>query len=192
MVIIAVFDNSFVEQSSFLLTGNRELGTVELNFYFRPMEKTTYHLAQLNVAHLLEPLDSPLLKEFVDGLEPINALADCSPGFVWRLKDDPSAVAATSYRPFEDEMHIINMSVWEDMDSLKNFAFKSAHTEYVKKRFQWFERMREAYMVVWWVPVGHQPTIAEAMARLKFLRTKGETAKAFSFKKTFAPPETIR
>ncbi len=153
------------------------------------MEKSSYHLAQLNVATLLEPLDSPLLKEFVDGLEPINALAEKSPGFVWRLKDEGSnTAAATSYRPFDDHMIIINMSVWENLESLKNFVFNTAHKEYVKKRFQWFERMREAYVVMWWVPAGHQPNVAEAMARLKFLRKKGDTAKAFSFKKTFAAP----
>ena len=152
------------------------------------MKNKQYHLAQLNVARLLAPLDSPLIKEFVDGLEPVNALAERSPGFVWRLKDADNDTAATSYRPFDDDMIIINMSVWEDLDHLKNFVFNTVHTEYMKKRKQWFERMRDAYVVMWWVPAGHQPDIAEAMARLKFLRNKGDTEKAFSFRKVFDPP----
>lgn len=153
------------------------------------MKKPVYHLAQINVARMLEPLDSPLLKEFAEGLEPINALADNSPGFVWRLKDEEGNLGATSYRPFEDDLIIVNLSVWQDLEHLKNFAFKTAHAQYVKKRFSWFDRMKEAYLAMWWVPAGHRPDVAEAMARLKFLRKKGDTEKAFTFRKVFPMPE---
>lgn len=152
------------------------------------MEKTNYHLAQLNVARMLGALDSPVMKKFAEGLEPINALADVSPGFVWRLKDEGNANAATSYRPFADDMIIINMSVWKDLDSLKHFVFDTAHKEFLKNRKQWFERIKEAYVVMWWIPAGHKPDIAEAITRLKFLRKKGDTEKAFSFKKLFPAP----
>lgn len=152
------------------------------------MNEKKYHLAQLNVAQLKEPLDAPATKDFKDGLEPINALAEKSPGFVWRLKDDEMA-NATNFRPFEnDEMMIVNMSVWEDLESMKEFAFKTAHVEYIKRRFEWFERMKEAYLVMWWIPIGHKPDIFEAKARLKFLRKHGDTQKAFSFKKVFSQP----
>lgn len=150
--------------------------------------KANYHLAQLNVARLLEPLDSYASKDFANGLEPINALAEKAPGFIWRLKDE-GMENATAFRPFDnDEMMIVNMSVWEDLDSMKNFAFKTAHVEYVKRRFEWFEKMKEAYLVMWWIPFDHKPDVLEAKARLNFLRKYGDTQKAFSFKKIFSPP----
>ncbi|MEO1257161.1 MAG: DUF3291 domain-containing protein [Bacteroidota bacterium] len=155
---------------------------------FELMEKSAYHLAQLNVARMLGPLDSLVMKEFADGLEPINALADSSPGFVWRLKDEGNETAATSYRPFDDDMIIVNMSVWEDLESLKSFVFNTDHKEFLKNRKQWFSRIKEAYAVMWWVPQGHLPDIAEAIARLKYLRKKGESEMAFSFRKVFDAP----
>ena len=150
------------------------------------MSETRFYLAQLNVARLLAPLDSPEIKEFADGLEPINVLAEKSPGFVWRLKDETGD--ATDFKPFpNDELMIVNMSVWEDLESLKDFVYKTKHVEFVRKRFQWFEKMKEMYVVLWWIPIGHEPDIFEAKARLKFLRKHGDSPKAFSFRKTFPP-----
>jgi Domain of unknown function (DUF3291) len=149
-----------------------------------PMPK--YQLAQLNIAELKAPLDSPELKDFVDNLDRINALAESSAGFEWRLKGDGND--ATSLRPLGDNV-IVNMSVWRDVDALRNFVYQTPHVEIMKRRREWFARMANAYMVLWWVPAGHQPTVAEAAARLRLLREHGASAQAFTFAKAFAAPD---
>jgi hypothetical protein len=146
-----------------------------------------YQLAQLNIATLLEPLDSPRLADFVANLDRINALAEQSPGFVWRLQDD--AGDATAIRPFGDNI-VVNMSVWEDIESLHAYAFRSAHVEVLRRRREWFENMSEAYAVLWWVPRDHRPTTGEAAGRLASLREHGPTANAFTFRKSFPAPDT--
>jgi hypothetical protein len=145
-----------------------------------------YQLAQLNVGELKAPLDSPEIKDFVDNLDRINALAESSVGFVWRLKGDGND--ATSLRPMGDNV-IVNMSVWRDVDSLRNFVYQSAHTPIMKRRREWFARMADAYMCLWWVPAGHQPTTAEAVARLEHLRQHGPTPEAFTFGEAFSAPD---
>lgn len=146
-----------------------------------------YQLAQLNIATLLEPLESPRLVDFVANLDRINELAEQSPGFVWRLKDDDGD--ATAIRPFGDNI-VVNMSVWEDIESLHAYAFRSAHVEVLRRRKEWFENMAEAYAVLWWVPRDHRPTTQEAAERLESLRTQGSTADAFTFRKSFPAPDT--
>lgn len=146
-------------------------------------QSMTYHLAQLNIARMLAPIDDPLLAEFVANLDRINALADYAPGFVWRLQNESGN--ATELRPFEDDLMIVNMSVWESLASLKEYVYKSAHAEIMRKRRQWFEKMDEAFTVLWWVPAGTIPTIEEAKERLQHLRRHGETAHAFSFRRSF-------
>jgi hypothetical protein len=143
-------------------------------------------LAQLNIAALKAPLDSPELKDFVDNLDRINELAEQSPGFVWRLKGEGND--ATSLRPLGDNI-IINMSVWRDVDALRNYVYKSAHTEILKRKREWFTRMAEAPFALWWVPEGHEPTVAEAVERLTHLRKHGPTAEAFTFGEAFAAPD---
>src|SRR5215210_5191619 len=106
------------------------------------------------------PLDSPAMAGFVAALEPINALADAAPGFVWRLQTDDGD--ATGIRAFDDDMLIVNMSVWETIDALRGFVYDSDHRAVMAGRRQWFERMAEAYTVLWWVPVGHVPSVEEA------------------------------
>jgi hypothetical protein len=145
-----------------------------------------YQLAQLNIAALKAPLDSPQLKDFVDNLDRINDLAEKSPGFVWRLKGEGND--ATSLRPLGDNI-IINMSVWRDVESLRNYVYQSAHTEILRRKREWFTRMAEAPFALWWVPEGHEPTIAEAVARLEHLRKHGPTAEAFNFGEAFAAPD---
>ena len=145
-----------------------------------------FQLAQLNIAALKAPLDSPELKDFVDNLDRINELADQSPGFVWRLKGDGND--ATSLRPLGDNI-IINMSVWRDVEALRNYVYKSAHTQILKRKREWFTRMAEAPFALWWIPEGHEPTVAEAVARLEHLRKHGPTADAFTFGEAFAPPD---
>jgi hypothetical protein len=145
-----------------------------------------FQLAQLNVAALKAPLDSPELKDFVDNLDRINALAESSPGFVWRLKGDGND--ATSLRPMGEDV-IVNMSVWRDAEALKDFVYRSGHVEIMRRRREWFTRMAEAYMVLWWVPAGHEPTLAEAAVKLELLRKQGPTSEAFTFREAFAAPD---
>ena len=145
-----------------------------------------YQLAQLNIAALKAPLDSPELKDFVDNLDRINALAEASPGFVWRLKGDGND--ATSLRPLGENI-IVNMSVWRDVDSLRNYVYQSAHIEILRRKREWFTRMAEAPFALWWIPQGHEPTISEAVARLEHLRQHGATAEAFTFGEAFSAPD---
>lgn len=148
-----------------------------------------YALAQLNIAIMKEPLDSPGMADFVANLERINALADAAPGFVWRLQTE--AGDATAMRPLGDST-LVNMSVWSDVASLHEFVYGSAHAEIMRRRREWFERMREAYVVLWWVPQGHRPAVPEAIARLERLRSQGPTAEAFTFREAFGPPDSAR
>jgi Domain of unknown function (DUF3291) len=145
-----------------------------------------YELAQLNIATLLMPLEAPGMKDFVDNLDRVNALAEGSPGFQWRLTGDGND--ATSLRPFGDDV-IVNMSVWRDVAVLNEFVFKSAHVEIMRRRKEWFARMADAYMVLWWVPQGHRPTVEEAKVKLDHLRAFGPTSEAFNFRNAFAAPD---
>nr|WP_298172061.1 DUF3291 domain-containing protein [uncultured Pseudomonas sp.] len=146
---------------------------------------SAYHLAQLNIASMKHPLESPGMADFVANLQRINALAEASPGFVWRLQDE--AGDATALRPFGEDV-LVNLSLWRDIDALKSYVYKSVHAEMLKRRNEWFARMGEAHMVLWWVPAGHLPNEVEAAERLQWLREKGPTAQAFSFRQVFAPP----
>lgn len=135
---------------------------------------------------MLGPIDSPTMKEFVAQLDTINALAEQSPGFVWRLIGEGNS--ATDLRPFDDDMLIVNMSVWESFDALKAFTFKTAHAEVMKRRREWFEKFPTSYMALWWIPVGHEPTVAEAKERLLAIDQQGDTAYAFTFRNLFPMP----
>lgn len=145
-----------------------------------------YELAQLNIAIMKEPLESPTMADFVANLDRINALAESSPGFVWRLQTDDGD--ATALRPLGDDT-LVNMSVWKDVESLNYYVYKTAHVEIMRRRREWFDRMREAHVVMWWVPRGHRPTIADAAEKLALLRANGPTADAFSFRNAFPPPD---
>jgi hypothetical protein len=144
-----------------------------------------YHLAQLNIGIATAPLDSDVMADFMNNLDRINALAESSPGFVWRLKADDGN--ATSLRPIDDRT-MVNMSVWTDAQSLSAFVFRTAHVEFMRRRREWFERMPTAYLVLWWVPEGHIPTTDEAVARLEHLKAHGATPHAFNFRSVFPPP----
>ena len=145
-----------------------------------------YHLAQLNIARLLAPVDSPLLAEFVARLDDINALADAAPGFVWRFQTEDGD--ATALRPYDDDQIIVNYSVWESPEALRDYVFTGGHAEVMRRRREWFSRMAEAYVVLWWIPAGHRPTMAEASEKLERLRQAGPTPEAFPFKRIFPPP----
>lgn len=137
------------------------------------------HVAQVNVARLAAPLDSPVLVDFVANLEPVNARADGAPGFVWRLQTDDGD--ATAIRAFPDHEIIVNMSVWETLDVLRAFVYSGDHLMIFKRRREWFQPMGESAVALWWVPAGHTPTVDEARARLDFLRAHGPSPYAFTF-----------
>ena len=145
-----------------------------------------HHLAQVNVATVRAPLDSPQLAGFVAALEPINALADHSPGFVWRLQTEDGD--ATAIRPFGDQRIMVNLSVWESLEALRAFVYASRHLDVMRRRREWFHHMADAYLALWWVPAGTIPTVAEARDRLELLAGKGPTADAFTFRAPFPEP----
>ncbi len=148
---------------------------------------SAYQLAQLNIGIIRGPMNSPIMAEFAANLERINALAERSAGFVWRLQTPEGN--ATAIRPFENESMLINMSVWEDAESLRKFVYRSAHADILRRRREWFEKMSEAILVLWWVPRQHLPTVEEAIARLQLLRHKGPHPEAFTFRETYPPPD---
>jgi hypothetical protein len=143
-----------------------------------------FHLAQFNVSRIRLPLDHPEMSEFVALLDPINALAEATPGFVWRLTDG-EVNDATSVRPFEDDAVIVNFSVWTSRQALWDFAYRSGHLELLRRRREWFTRVAEANAVLWWIPTGHIPAVSEGIERLELLRQEGPTPHAFTFRDPF-------
>jgi hypothetical protein len=142
------------------------------------------HLAQLNIARLRFPLSSPRVAGFVDGLTPMNALADASPGFVWRLQDETGQATAIP-SPFGDDV-IVNMSVWESIGALRDYAYSTEHLDYLRRRREWFDHDRlGAHLVLWWIPAGHLPTLEEAAQRLAHLVDHGPTGHAFTLRNVF-------
>ena len=146
---------------------------------------TRWHLAQLNIGRMVAPTTAPEVAEFMAALDPINELAEAAPGFVWRLQTD--AGNATDIHAFDDPLLLLNMSVWESIEALRAFTYTTAHTDVLRRRREWFERLAEAHLVLWWVPAGHIPTLAEAIGRLGQLRRDGPTPAAFTFRVPFAP-----
>lgn len=145
-----------------------------------------YHLAQINIARMLAPIDDPLMADFVARLARINALAEESPGYVWRLQSESGD--ATSIKVYDDEMIIINLTVWESPEALRQYVYKSAHSDVMRERRRWFEKFDGPYYAMWWVAAEHLPSPQEGKERLEHLRQHGETAFAFSFKRIFPPP----
>jgi hypothetical protein len=150
------------------------------------MTDSAFHLAQVNIGRVREPIGSPLLADFVAALAPINALADASPGFVWRLQTEDGN--ATSIRPFEDDRMMVNLSVWESVETLADFTYRTVHADVMRRRREWFHHLREMYLALWWVPAGHQPSVEEARERLEYLQRHGPTPHAFTFREPFGPP----
>jgi len=148
-------------------------------------------LAQVNIGRLRAPLDSPQLAGFMAALDPVNALADAAPGFVWRLQTEDGN--ATAVRAFEWDQAgsagvIMNMSVWESVEALAAFVYSEQHRQVLRRRREWFERMQEAYLALWWIPRGQVPTTADAEGRIRHLRAHGPTALAFTLRVHFPPP----
>ena len=145
-----------------------------------------YYIAQINIAHVRASFTDPIMEDFVAQLAPINALADGSPGFVWRLQSEGGD--ATSIRVYDDEFIIVNLTVWESVDALREYVYKSAHQGVLRDRKRWFEKFDGPYYALWWVLAGHIPSPEEGKERLDHLREHGDTAYAFSFKNVFPKP----
>ena len=142
-----------------------------------------YHIAQLNIAKMKYAIDAPEMTGFVARLEDVNALADAAPGFVWRLQtEDGDATGIDFFGP----EYLVNMSVWESIDALREYVFTTAHRDVLARRKEWFARMGEAYAVLWWVATGSLPTLEEAGERLEHLRRHGPTPRAFTFARPFS------
>ncbi|MET8997473.1 DUF3291 domain-containing protein [Amycolatopsis sp. NPDC004169] len=154
-----------------------------------------FELAQVNISRMKAPLDDESFRGFVEALEPVNAIADRAPGFVWRLQTEDGD--ATSIRAFEWDVRgtsgiLVNMSVWTSVEALAAFVFSGEHLAILRRRREWFHHVREAMTVLWWVPTGHRPTTAEAEEKIKHLRVHGPTPEAFTLKQHFSPAADAR
>lgn len=148
-----------------------------------------YHVAVFNIARMLGEIDSPVMQEFADNLDPVNTLGEQSSGFVWRLKSDNGN--ATSIRIYDDPYMIVNLSVWETIDSVFQFTYYTAHTDYFRRRREWFEKFDLPLLTLWWVPAGYTPTAQEARAKLEYLHEHGVTPHAFTFKQRYTVDEWL-
>ena len=147
---------------------------------------TAWHLAQINLAHARYPLDDPQLADFMAQLDEINALAERSPGFVWRLQSDSGN--ATDIKVSDDPKLIVNMSVWESAESLFDYVYTSGHRPVMARRREWFLPPKGTYQVLWWIAAGTTPSVQDGLERLARLEREGPTPQAFTFKKRFPPP----
>jgi hypothetical protein len=145
-----------------------------------------FHLAELNVARLRAPLDDPSMADFVDNLDVVNAVADSSPGFVWRLQTE--AGNATDVHAFDDPSMLLNLSVWETLEDLRAYVYQSDHTGFLRRRREWFTPMDGPATTLWWVRAGTLPSVEEAVARRALVIEDGPTPEAFTFRSTFPPP----
>jgi hypothetical protein len=139
-------------------------------------------LAQLNIATLVAPVDDPLVADFVDNLERINAAGEASPGFVWRLQDDGGD--ATSFRAYPDPLTIVNLTVWESIEALRSFVYRTEHVEFLRRRREWFAAGSTG-VALWWIRAGALPTLDDAVRRLAHLQRVGPSPYAFSFASPF-------
>lgn len=143
------------------------------------------HLAQLNIARLRAPMEDPMIDDFRFNLDRVNALAEASAGYVWRLQDDSGN--ATNIKPFDDDRAIVNLTVWASIEALADFTYRSAHVEFFRRRREFFEAPTQPILCLWWIPEGTIPTVESAIARLEHLRTHGPTPTAFTFRERFGP-----
>lgn len=146
---------------------------------------SSYHLAQLNIAKMKYPAEAPEMADFMNNLDRINALAEQSPGFIWRLQTEEGDATGIDF--FGPDI-LVNMSVWKDSKSLHEYVYRTSHAQIMSRRKEWFERFENSYTVLWWIPEGHIPTLGEANDRLELLRAVGPTVEAFTFKQDFSMP----
>ena len=143
------------------------------------------HLAQLNIGRLRAPMDDPMIDDFRENLEPINALAEATPGFVWRLQDESGN--ATGIKPYGDELEIVNLTVWTSIEALADFTYRTGHAQFLRRRREFFEAPSQPIVCLWWIPEGTIPTVDEAIERLEHLREHGPTPHSFTFRHRFEP-----
>jgi Domain of unknown function (DUF3291) len=146
------------------------------------------HLAQLNVGRLRAPMDDPLIDDFRNNLDRINELAEASPGYVWRLQDESGN--ATGIKPYGDELEIVNLTVWDSVEALADFTYRSGHVELLRRRREFFEAASAPILCLWWIPEGTIPSVDDAVARLDHLQAHGPTPTAFTFRQRFEPDGT--
>ncbi len=150
----------------------------------------TWHLAELNISRLLQPLDHPETADFLEGIAPINELAESAPGFVWRLKDEDGASSSFVNIPGVDDPNVVvNYSIWEDLETLFEFVMKSGHVDFFRRRRDWMEKNVEAATVCWWIPAGTVPSLAEAMDHLESLRQNGPSDDGWPMQERRQPPQ---
>ncbi|WP_337966588.1 DUF3291 domain-containing protein [uncultured Flavobacterium sp.] len=146
-----------------------------------------YHLAEINIAKMKGvDINDPIMKEFTDNLELINTLAENSDGFVWRLKDD--SYNATNLNQYNDEQIIVNVSVWENIETLEYYMYKTFHSDFLKRRKEWFLKFGKAHTAMWWIPKGHIPTLEEAVEKLDYLQKNGVSELVFDLRNKFPMP----
>lgn len=149
-----------------------------------------YHIAEINIAKMKGVnIGDAIMKEFVENLDTVNQIAEKSEGFIWRLKDENNN--ATSLNPYNDVQIIINVSVWESIETLENFMYRTFHSDFLKRRKEWFNAFGTAHTAMWWIPEGHIPTLQEAVEKLDYLQKNGASINSFDFKNKFPPPSNF-
>jgi hypothetical protein len=142
-----------------------------------------FHLAELNVGRLVAPTDDPRVAEFMNALDRVNGLGKRMPGFVWMMEGSGEpGTGNTETKIGGDPLHVANLTVWENVETLETFVFNTVHRQFYARRREWFEVLHEMHFVMWWVPEGHRPTLEEALARLEHLKRNGDSDHAFGWK----------
>lgn len=152
------------------------------------LHREEYYLAQINIALMKAPLEDPIMAEFAAALNEVNAIADRSPGFIWRLQS--SSGNATDIRAYSDPRMLVNLSVWQSVEQLKAYVYRSLHGEFFVRRRKWFEKYQGEHFAMWWIPIGHLPTVEEGKAKLEYLALHGDSPESFTFAKPYPPPTT--
>lgn len=145
-----------------------------------------YYLAQINIALMKAPLEDPIMAEFAAALNQVNAVADQSPGFIWRLQT--ASGNATTIQAYCDPNILVNLSVWQSVEQLRAYVYKSLHGDFFVRRQQWFEKYQGEHFAMWWIPAGHLPTVEEGKAKLECLTLHGDSSESFTFAKPYPPP----
>jgi hypothetical protein len=142
------------------------------------MTTSTRHLAQFNIARIRYPLDDPRMREFVANVERINGLAEKIEGFVWRLQDESGH--AMNIRVYDDPTLLPNLTLWQNAEALERFVWQTLHGRFYRRREDWFIPL-DTPLVMWWVPEGHRPSMAEGVERLDHLKAHGSSVYAFGW-----------